>query len=220
MHISAECGRGAQVHDCPIFDVGDSRRPADWLEAESLCCDATLVSGGAAAARMAEDAKRRKYAAAMASHPGLRFSPFGVASDGAVGPSAQALMTSWAASLARRRRAAGDLPGQPALEVQAAVGRAFATAMAFHAAHWLVGPSPPYRPPPQRRVPQRVAPPLTPLPPGRTFLPGPLPLRAAPPPAPRHRVARPACALMVGSSFPPHAAAPAPVVVAPVLSRG
>jgi hypothetical protein len=146
--ISAACGKGGSYHDGPVFEAGPRRRPADWLEAgghaapAGVCCDATIRVGGLAAASRAEADKSASYAPQMARHPHLSFAPFGVATDGSLGPAAHGRMGQWARSLAVTRARRGDLPGAPPAEVAAAVGRAFVRALAAQAAAWLAPPCP------------------------------------------------------------------------------
>jgi hypothetical protein len=146
--ISAACGRGGAYHDGPVFESGPRRRPADWLEAggpaspAGVCCDATIRTGGVAAAASAEQDKVALYTPQMALHSGLSFAPFGVGTDGSVGPAAHTRMGQWTRSLATTRARRGDLPGDPPGEVAAAVGRAFLRAFAAQAAAWLAPPCP------------------------------------------------------------------------------
>lgn len=146
--ISAAAGRGGSYHDGPVFESGRRRRPADWLEAGGpaspggVCCDATIRVGGSLAASRAEAVKTASYAHQMARHPHLSFAPFGVGTDGSLGPAAHGRLGLWVRSLAAVRARRGDLPGAPPEEVAAAVGRAFLRSFAAQAAAWLAPPCP------------------------------------------------------------------------------
>lgn len=148
-NIARECGVDARVHDGPIFDMTQgtdasrNQRPADWFERGSevnardaatfyggRCVDITIRCGNQALLKQAERDKEKKYAAGMVSHPHLALSVVAINHDGEMSDQAKATVRRWAYHLTNLRRAEADLSGQPLLEVTAAFGFAFATAMA------------------------------------------------------------------------------------------
>jgi hypothetical protein len=101
------------------------------------CHDLTFGLRSAMRADAREADKRRKYAAQMALHPHLRFSPFAADTAGEIGPAAWATMCHWARSralLSARRRlpAAADRSAIVAL-----VARAFARAFTLQVNSWV-----------------------------------------------------------------------------------
>lgn len=88
-----------------VFDAHRGR-PADvWVDNHPVhrggfAIDCTIVTTAGrprgSAARIAEDAKRRKYQAEVERHPGMGFAPFGVDLDGGIGPTAWEQIRQWA----------------------------------------------------------------------------------------------------------------------------
>ena len=70
----------------------------------------------------------------MSTHEHLALPFYGITHNGALSSGAEETFRRWAFCLARHRRAAADLLGNPVREVKAAFGLAFATVMAFQLA--------------------------------------------------------------------------------------
>jgi len=120
-------------HDGPIFDNGSKLRPADLLEMcrchpAGCAIDVTIGSAVVSSAEARETHKSDFYRSQVAAHKGLEFAPFAADSSGMLGPRAIKRMRDWSISLVALRSATRVPAGSPALEVDTAVGVAFASA--------------------------------------------------------------------------------------------
>ena len=151
--IGLHCGFISGYHDGPAFDrevvcqQDRDKRPADWFETGAEAteadgrryyggrfCDLTIRTGARAQLNAAVREKEAKYARAMAAHPHIALTIFGISHTGAVSAGGVETLRRWAACLTRHRKAAADIIGNPQKEVRAAFGLAFAMVMALQLA--------------------------------------------------------------------------------------
>jgi hypothetical protein len=140
--VSEACGAGGEYHDARIFDAGTQQRPADiWQPIPGreggLAIDLTIGARAVASAGAREEAKRAKFAAQLAAHPHVAFTPFGVDLNGEVGPAAWRLMALWARSAAAAATRSGAPAGDTQAMVAAMVARPFTRAVLGQVTAWL-----------------------------------------------------------------------------------
>ena len=142
--VSSEVGREGKYHDGPIFTFGPQQRPADLLQRASNSArypsgeaiDGTIGLRCVSSADCRETEKCEKFADQLSLNQHLAFRPFGITTDGDIGPRANSVIADWCRSLAAKNAALKIPPGDSKGEVLAGVARAFTRAMIFQAVSW------------------------------------------------------------------------------------
>lgn len=144
VRVSNAAGVEAKAHDGPVFDIGQQRRPADWLQhcaaaPGGMCCDLTVGCRSVETVERREETKVKKYAAQMARHPHLKFRAFAIDLSGEIGPDAWRTMQEWIASLGAQRAREGLPVGDIRGDVVGPVARGFTRAVVAQVAAWASG---------------------------------------------------------------------------------